>query len=212
MLYTSYPYAVGLTGGIASGKSTASSFFKKHGIEIISADAIARELTAKDTPALDAIASHFGPGVLTQDNELNRKALREKIMNNADEKCWLEAYLHPQIRVQIEATLKHAKSPYAVVEIPLLIRRDDFPYLNHVLLLEIDEAHQLERLMARDQCSREDAFSMISIQPDKTLQRALADDIIQNDGNTQHFECLLQALHERYLKQAQETTSRGIKN
>ena len=128
MKHASLPYVIALTGTIASGKSTASDFFKQQGIDVISADIIARELTGKNTPALAAIVSHFGQSITTENNTLNRRVLRKKIMQHPDEKHWLEAYLHPQIRVAIEAALKHVTSPYAVVEIPLLTRREDFPY------------------------------------------------------------------------------------
>ncbi len=197
------PYTIILTGTIASGKSTAAEFFKQQGIDIISADSIARELTEPNTPALAAIASHFGQTILTKTGELNRKALRQVIIQHPDERRWLEAYLHPQIRASIESALKTSQGPYAMVEVPLLTRREDFPYLNHVLLLEIDEALQVERLMARDNCTKDEALQMIQMQPDKTVRRALADDVIQNDGNPEHFKETLQVLHARYLKSVQ---------
>ncbi|MCH9756711.1 MAG: dephospho-CoA kinase [Gammaproteobacteria bacterium] len=199
----SMPYTVILTGTIASGKSTAAAFFKQQDIEIISADIIARELTEPNTPALATLAAHFGPGILTSNGALNRQALRQIIMQHPDERRWLEAYLHPQIRTSIETALAAINSPYAVIEIPLLTRREDFPYLNHVLLLEIDETLQIERLMARDNCTKDEAKKMIQMQPDKTIRRALADDVIQNDGNPEHLTKTLKALHERYLKAAQ---------
>ena len=125
------------------------------------------------------------------------------MLKHPDERRWLEAYLHPQIRKTIETTLHQVKSPYAVVEIPLLTRREDFPYLSEVLLLEIDAELQIERLMMRDQCSREEAARMVSIQPCQTLRRGLADDILQNDGHTEHLNTLLHALHTRYLTKSQ---------
>jgi dephospho-CoA kinase len=205
-------YVIGLTGTIASGKSTATAFFKQQGINVISADVITRELTAQNTPALATIASHFGQTILTKNNTLNRRALRKIIMQHPEEKRWLEAYLHPQIRVAIETALKHVISPYAVVEIPLLTRREDFPYLNHVLLLEVDKNLQLERLTTRDQCSYEEALGMIDMQPAQAIRRALADDIVQNNENEEHFKFVLQALHTRYLAQTQARGSSGIKN
>lgn len=198
-----YPYTIGLTGSIASGKSTAALFFEREGIEVISADKIAHDLTEANTPALAAIAAHFGQTILTKTNTLNRAALRQVMLKHPDERRWLEAYLHPQIRKTIETTLHQVKSPYAVVEIPLLTRREDFPYLSEVLLLEIDAELQIQRLMSRDQCSREEATRMVSIQPCQTLRRGLADDILQNDGHTEHLNTLLHALHTRYLTKSQ---------
>ena len=196
------PYTIALTGTIASGKSTAASFFKAQHIDIIDADAIARELTLPNTPALLAITAHFGTHILNADNTLNRSALRKIIIAHPDERKWLESYLHPQIRTNIKTALSHTKSPYVVIEIPLLTRREDFPYINHVLLLEVDEEQQIERLMARDTCTKAEAQSMIDMQPTQTVRRALADDVIQNDGNKAHFENTLKTLHARYLKAA----------
>ncbi|MCH9689516.1 MAG: dephospho-CoA kinase [Gammaproteobacteria bacterium] len=197
------PYVIVLTGTIASGKSTAVEFFKQQSIGTICADSIARELTEPDTPALAAIAAHFGQRILMPDGALDRRALRHVITQHPDEQRWLEAYLHPQIRTAIEAALSTIQSPYAIIEIPLLTQREDFPYLHHVLLLEVDESVQLARLMARDHCTKTEAMNMIQMQPSQTIRRALADDIIYNDGNQEHFKQTLLALHTRYLKAAQ---------
>ena len=197
------PYTVVLTGTIASGKSTATHFFKQQDIDIISADIISRELTEPGTPALAAIAAHFGQHILTKDGALDRRALRDIIIQHPDERQWLESYLHPQIRSSIEVALAQTRSPYVVIEIPLLIRREDFPYLNQVLLLEVDQKIQIQRLMARDQCTEAEALKMIDMQPCQTTRRALANDVLQNDGDSAHFDACLEALHTRYLKQAQ---------
>lgn len=198
------PYTVVLTGTIASGKSTATAFFKQHDVEVISADDIARRLTEVNTPALTAIAAHFGQSILNPGGTLNRRALREKIIKHPDERRWLESYLHPQIRASIEEALKTVQSPYVVIEIPLLTRREDFPYLDQVLLLEVDEAFQVARLMARDECTEDAARAMIAMQPDKTVRRALADEVLLNNGDTEQFEKQLLALHTRYLKAAHQ--------
>ena len=196
------PYLIGLTGTIASGKSTAVKFFKSKGIMVLDADAIARSLTEKDNPVLKAIISHFGQRFLTSDGLINRKKLRQYIIEHPDEKKWLEALLHPKIRQCIASQVQHIRSHYGVIDIPLLTRREDFPYLNHVLLIEIDKALQIERLMIRDNCSTVEAEQMISLQPDKAIRRALADDIIQNNGDITQLQSTLQTLHTRYLTQA----------
>lgn len=196
------PYIVVLTGTIASGKSTALAFFKQQGIDTISADEIARELTSPNTPAFEAIIAHFGRQITNQDGTLNRRKLRYEIIRHPNERKWLESYLHPQIRSSIQSQLEQTSSAYVVIEIPLITRREDFPYLNHVLLLEIQEEHQIARLMKRDQCTRAEALQMIQMQPDKTVRRAIADDIVFNDGHAEHFEATLRALHQRYLMAA----------
>ena len=194
-------YAIGLTGSIATGKSTATSFFEQHGIDIISADDIARDLTKYGEPALASIASHFGQAILKKNGELDRRALRHKITRHPAERLWLEGYLHPQIRARIENALRHATSPYTIVEIPLLITREHYPYLKRVLLIEINQELQVERLMARDQCTHDEAVAMLNIQPREELRRTIADDIISNDGNPEHLEQALTTLHRNYLTQ-----------
>jgi len=194
-------YAIGLTGSIATGKSTAAAFFERHAIDIISADDIARDLTKYGEPALTSIVSHFGQGILKKNGELDRKALRKKIIRHPAERLWLEGYLHPQIRARIENALSDATSPYTIVEIPLLISRENYPYLKRVLLLEMKPSLQLERLIARDECTHDDAVAMLKIQPREELRRALADDIVCNDGNPEYLEEALTALHLNYLNQ-----------
>lgn len=192
-------YAIGLTGSIASGKSTAAAFFERHGIDIISADDIARDLTKTGEPALATIVAHFGQGILKKNGELDRKALRKKIIRHPAERLWLEGYLHPQIRARIENTLCDATSPYVIIEIPLLISRENYPYLKRVLLLEIEPSLQIKRLIARDKCTHDDAVAMLKLQPREELRRVLADDVICNDGNPDHLEETLLALHLNYL-------------
>lgn len=196
-------YAIGLTGSIATGKSTAAAFFERHAIDIISADEIARDLTNYGEPALTSIVSHFGQGILKKNGELDRKALRKKIIRHPAERLWLEGYLHPQIRARIENALSDATSPYVMIEIPLLINRENYPYLKRVLLLQMDEELQLKCLMARDKCTYDDAVAMLKLQPREELRRAIADDVICNDGNPDHLEEALTALHFKYLLESQ---------
>ena len=205
-------YAIALTGSIASGKSTAAAFFERHTIDVISADDIARDLTKYGEPALASIAAHFGQSILKKNRELDRLALRHKIIRHPAERRWLEGYLHPQIRARIENTLCEATSPYTIIEIPLLISREHYPYLKRVLLLEIDQKRQIERLMIRDQCTYDDAIAMLNLQPREELRRAIADDVVCNDGNPEHLEEALRALHARYLTEADHSDDNGIKN
>ncbi|MDF1684356.1 MAG: dephospho-CoA kinase [Legionellaceae bacterium] len=202
-------YAIGLTGSIATGKSTAAAFFERHAIDIISADDIARDLTKHGAPALTSIVSHFGQGILKKNGELNRRALRKKIIRHPAERLWLEGYLHPQIRARIENALCDATSPYVIIEIPLLVSRENYPYLNRVLLLEIESSLQLKRLMARDNCTHDDAIAMLNLQPREELRRTIADDVIRNDGNPEHLDEALRVLHESYLSYSDDN---GIKN
>lgn len=194
-------YCIGLTGTVASGKSAAIQFFKSLGIETISADDIAKQLTQKNTSTLKDIAEYFGQDILDEQGELKRRELRRHIINNTGDRLWLEAYLHPKIRQEIERQVSQCKSPYCVVEIPLLVNRSDYPYLNRVLLISASQNHQIERLMTRDQCTKTDAISLLQYQ-EKTNNRAtFADDIVENDGTIDQFHLELAALHQLYLNQ-----------
>ena len=192
-------YCVGLTGTIASGKSTAAGYFKSVGIDIISADVLAKALTLNGQPAFDEIKHHFGASMLTDQGELNRRALRHRIISDVDERLWLEKCLHPRIRQAITSAIEHVKTPYCVIEIPLLTQRDDYPYLHRVLLIESSEENKIKRLMARDTCSNEHAISLLATQPHQEKQRALADDLVKNTGTQESFNNELAARHQLYL-------------
>jgi len=188
-------YCIGLTGGIASGKSTVSSYFLTLGIDVISADHIARTLTTSNQPAFDAIKQHFGIDVVTKDGELNRQTLRQIIFSSTHERQWLERLLHPLIRKQIELEVSQCSSPYCVIEIPLLQDKSDYPYLNRVLLIEAGPEQQLTRLMIRDKSSKEQALAIIATQ----TRPAMADDQIMNNGSIEQLQEKVDALHRQYL-------------
>jgi dephospho-CoA kinase len=192
-------YCIGLTGTVASGKSAAIKFFKSQGIETISADEIAKQLTQKNTPALKDIADYFGQYILDAQGELKRRELRCHILTNTKDRRWLEAYLHPKIRQQIEYDITQCKSPYCVIEIPLLLNRSHYPYLNRVLLITAPPKHQIERLMARDKCTEAEAVTLLEYQEKTNHRAALADDIIENNDSIEQFNLKLAALHQQYL-------------
>ena len=193
-------YCVALTGNIASGKSTALALFKSLGIMTISADQISRELTTTNTTVLNAIHHYFGNDVFDQHNLLNRRALRELIFNDPTKRHWLEELLHPLIRKEIEKQIKVAQAPYCVIEIPLLLDRSHFPYLNRVLLISCDEAIQIARVMARDHCSHHQALLILKSQPSNQARVDLADDIIINNNDISELEILIKKQHEIYQK------------
>lgn len=191
-------YCIALTGGIASGKSTVASFFLELGIEVISADAIAKELTLKDQFAYQAIVEHFGTSILTESHELNRSLLRKLIFKQKDERLWLESLLHPLIRQTIEARVQRCKSKYCVIEIPLLVNKEDYPYLNRILLVESEGIQNLNRLMIRDNSTKEDAQLILNAQVDETVRQKLADDRIVNNGTLAQLRDNVRILHQKY--------------
>lgn len=174
--------ALGLIGGIAAGKSLASHYFKELGITVIDADQIAREIVAKDTPLLIEIAKHFGAEIITPEGHLNRKALRDIIFESPGERLWLESLLHPVIREKIDHAIDKAPEPYCVVAIPLLKRRDDYPKLQKILMIDIPYELELERLIQRDGLSVTLAETIIKSQPSRAERLQLADIVIQNSG------------------------------
>lgn len=193
-------YCIGLTGTIASGKSTAMAYFKSRGVAVLSADDIAKGLTAPNMPALKKISDHFGPGVFTHNGELNRRLLRQTIMGSPTEKHWLEALLHPLIRQEIETQLTSCTGPYCVIEIPLLLDRKPYPYLSRVLLITADKEEQIRRLMARDHCTKTEALNLLHLQEHNNPRAALADDYVVNQGSPKALIEKLEALHVIYTR------------
>ncbi|MBA4696005.1 MAG: dephospho-CoA kinase [Legionella sp.] len=200
-------YVVGLTGNIGTGKSTVANMFKEHGAAVLSADTIAREVTRPSEPAWQEIINHFGNEIVCASGEINRSALREIIFQRPTERTWLEALLHPLIRSRILEVLAlqsvNQKITYSVVEIPLLLKREDYPYLNRVLLIVAPEQQKISRLMKRDGHSEAEALAILATQPKETLQRTFADDILNNDGDHIELGKQVSLLHIKYLEDAQ---------
>lgn len=195
-------YCVGLTGGIASGKSTAAKLFAELGIQIISADNLSRLLTAKNQTAYTQIVARYGNCILNEDKELNRKALRTIIFADHHERQWLEALLHPRIRAQIKEELGLVTTPYCIIEIPLLIDKNNYPYIQRVLLIQASKQIQIERIMQRDQCDEAHALSIIAAQPEEHLRLKNADDVIMNDRGIEELKTAITMLHYQYLQRS----------
>ena len=194
-------YCVGLTGSIGAGKSTVAQLFANLGIDIISADQMARQLTNQDSPALSLIVAHFGIKVLNQDKTLNRARLRELIFNNPEERQWLDQLLHPLIRQAIVEHLQLSQSAYTLIEIPLLKTKSDYPYLNRVLWVSAPEEVQLQRIISRDLCTREQAQTILRSQNEAIRYANIADDIIDNTGDLEALKRRVIQLHKRYLSE-----------
>ncbi|MCX7117432.1 MAG: dephospho-CoA kinase [Legionellales bacterium] len=192
-------YCIGLTGNIASGKSTVAHYFSDLGIEVISADAIARDLTSPDAPPFQLILSHFGPKVLTQDGGLNRHYLRQLIIQDEKARLWLEKLLHPLIQQHIQASTKNVKSSYCVIEIPLLTDRTTYPYLNQVLMIQSQKELQIERCMSRDQTTKEDILALLELQA-KDKQHLRTEETLNNNGSLEQLKKEVAILHARYLR------------
>ncbi|MFA1263114.1 dephospho-CoA kinase [Xanthomonas axonopodis pv. fascicularis] len=176
-------FIVGLTGGIASGKSALSAEFEKLGVPVIDADVIARQVVAPG-PILDAIAERFGQDILLPDGTLDRQALRRIVFADATQRHALEAITHPAIRAELQRAALAAEGPYAIVAIPLLAEaggRKAYPWLDRILVVDVPIEVQRARLVQRDNATSTLAIQMISAQASREQRLALADDVLINN-------------------------------
>ena len=193
-------YVVAITGGIGSGKTTVANQFAALGIEVVDADLIAREVVEPGTPALAAIASHFGPGILDEQGRLDRRTLRERIFSDPAAKSWLNALLHPIIRSEMLRQCAAANSPYCLLVVPLLVENRLTELADRVLVIDVDEATQIERTCRRDGVNREQAQAILASQASRSERLAMADDVLDNQsGTTETIRERILALHETYL-------------
>lgn len=198
-------FIVGLTGGVASGKSEVTRRFQALGVEVVDADVAAREVVEPGQPALARIAERFGAAMLLADGRLDRRQLRERVFADAQARRDLEAITHPAIRARVKAQAQAAPGPYAVVAVPLLAEagRAAYPWMARVLVVDAPESLQHDRLMRRDGVDEALAARMIAAQASRTVRLAIADDVILNDGDPAHLDTAVAALHARYLAAAQ---------
>ncbi|MBB5768527.1 dephospho-CoA kinase [Xanthomonas euroxanthea] len=179
-------FIVGLTGGIASGKSALAAEFEKLGVPVIDADVVARQVVAPG-PILDAIVERFGTAILLPDGTLDRPALRQIVFANPAQRKALEAITHPAIRAELQRAAQEAAGPYTVVAIPLLTEaggRAPYAWLDRILVVDVPVSLQHARLMQRDGITATLADQMIAAQASRAQRLAIADDIVSNEGNT----------------------------
>lgn len=193
-------YVVAITGGIGSGKTTVANQFAALGIEVVDADLIARDVVAPGTPALAAIVNHFGAEMLTEQGLLDRRALRERIFSDPAAKSWLNALLHPIIRSEMLRQCAAVSSPYCLLVVPLLVENRLTELADRVLVIDVDEATQIERTCRRDGVSRAQVQAILASQASRTERLAMADDVLDNQsGTTETIRARILALHETYL-------------
>lgn len=189
---------VGLTGGIASGKTTVSRLFARLGVPIIDTDVIARDVVAPGTPLLQQVEQEFGPGLIGADGALQRRKLRERVFADPDARRRLEARLHPAIRAEVARQSAQAHGPYHILVIPLLIEGQGQIQVDRVLVVDCPEDLQMQRLQARDGSSPAQARTMLAAQTSRSARLAAADDVIVNDGDADRLEAAVAALHQKY--------------
>ena len=194
-------YVVGLTGGIGSGKTTASDRFRALGVAVVDADVESRRVVEPGEPALRAVVERFGAETLTADGRLDRPRLRERVFHDAEARRWLERLLHPLVNRRMAEQLRRADSRYALLVNPLMRARD--PRASRILVIDAPEAAQLRRTMRRDNVDEAQARATLAAQVGRQQRLAFADDVIVNDGDVAALRAAVDALHQRYLRRAE---------
>lgn len=195
-------FVVGLTGGIGSGKTAASDYLASLGITVVDADLASRVIVEPGQPALAAIEAHFGAEVIAADGTLDRRALRERVFANPEQRKALEAITHPAIGAEIMRQLQASRSPYTVLVSPLLLETSQHRMAQRILLIDVPEALQVARTTSRDEVPAAQVEAIMAAQMPREEKRARADDIVVNDGDLSHLQAQLDTLHARYLEMA----------
>lgn len=194
-------YAVGLTGGIASGKSAVAEGFAALGVDVVDADVLAREVVAPGSEGLAELVSLFGEDILDAAGALDRRRMRERVFDDAAARTRLEAVIHPRVRRRLREEADAARAAYAMVAIPLLAEgggRDAYPWLDRILVVDVPVEVQRARLTARDAIDGALARRMIEAQAPRPARLALADDVLVNTGSLADLAGPVAELDRRY--------------
>lgn len=196
---------IGLTGGIASGKTTVSNLFAERGVPVIDADVAARRVVEPGEPALRELAREFGADIVTVDGRLDRQKLRQKAFIDEATRKRLEGILHPRIREHMASELAACQAPYALLSVPLLVESNLLDMVSRVLVVDIPEALQRERLIARDGSTPEEVNGILAAQSPRDARLQHADDVIDNTGDLESLRDQVLRLHRDYLAMAGES-------
>ncbi|VVE02721.1 dephospho-CoA kinase [Pandoraea aquatica] len=199
-------YAIGLTGGIGSGKTTVANLFATHGIAIIDTDAIAHSITAPGGAAMSAIRRDFGDAFVAPDGSLDRTRMREAVFSDNSAKARLEAITHPLIRTECERAAAEAEGPYLIFVVPLLVESGTWrERVQRILVVDCTEETQIARVMSRNRFTREQVQAIMARQASRAQRLAVADDIIDNDTQQAPLAPQVDRLHAAYLQFARQT-------
>lgn len=200
-------FVVGLTGGVASGKSEVANRFAALGIHVADADVAAREAVAPGSDGLAALVAAFGEEVLGADGSLDRAAMRRRVFADDAARRTLESIVHPRVRVALRESCLEAPGPYAIAAIPLLAEgggRMAYPWLDRILVVDVPRELQVERLLRRDGIDRALAEQMLAAQASREQRLAIADDVLSNDGPLGALDARVAGLHARYIQAASQ--------
>ena len=194
---------IGLTGGIASGKTTVSDCFKKLGTQVIDADVISHEVTEPSGSAFEVILSEFGSEILDEKGLINRKKMRAIIFNDPSQKKILEEIIHPKVRDEMFQRIDKSDDHYLIVSVPLLVETGMHQIMDRNLLVDCSEDTQIERLMNRDKITLNEARAILKNQASRSDRNKIADDLIINEKNVTlvELEDKVLELHKNYSKQ-----------
>jgi dephospho-CoA kinase len=195
---------VALTGGVAAGKTAVTRRFEARGVPVHDADVAARAVVEPRTDGLRAIVDAFGPGVLNAEGQLDRPSMRQRVFADIAARRQLEAIVHPLIRGWLRDRALAERAPYCILAIPLLAENiDHYRWVDRILLVDAPEAMQIERLVRRDGIDETLARRMLAHQAARAERLALADDIIENNGDEAALDEAVSQLHRRYLTLSQ---------
>jgi dephospho-CoA kinase len=201
---SSEPLRVGLTGGIASGKSLVADLFAARGAAVIDTDVIARDVVRPGAPALQDIVQQFGADILDADGRLARRRLRELVFADDAKRRALEAILHPRIRREAIRQSAAAGGDYQIIVVPLLVESPMRQFMDRILVVDCSEQTQLERLLERDTETEGQARRILAAQADRKTRLGAADDVLDNDGTKEEAAAQVEHLHRRYLELAKK--------
>ena len=196
------PRVIAVTGGIASGKSAVCEAFSALGRQVDDADQVARELVAPGEPALAQIVQRFGPEMLDASGALDRGRLRAQVFASSEDRLALEGILHPRIRDTLRRRAAQAPGPYSLVAVPLLLESGGWEWVDRVLLVDVPESVQLDRVIRRDRVDMEQAQAVLAAQAPRRARWAIADDVIINDGPLAALAPVVAALDQRWTNPA----------
>lgn len=198
---------VGLTGGIGSGKSTVAGLFAARGVPVIDADEIARGLAEPGQPAYRQIVALFGPAILDPEHRIDRKQLRRRVFERPAERLRLEAILHPGVRRAMEDEVARLDAPYCILVIPLLFETTEHFPVDRVLVVDADEARQIERAGRRDGTGAAEIKSIVAAQIPRAERLRRAQDVVHNDAGLVELEKEIERLHRHYQQLARQQSN-----
>lgn len=195
-------FVIGITGGIGSGKTTVTNAFEALGVPLVDADQIARLVVAPGHPCLTALTQALGTHILNSDQSLNRALLRELIFSDPNIKATVEQIMHPAIRAELLTALAATSSPYVLLSAPLLFENGLDALCDFVLVIDLPEALQISRTLARDQVSETQVKAIMAAQISREKRLAKADQVLDNSLPKSSLSERVANLHQQFLNLA----------